>query len=304
MSFKTYQIKNKNEKAIPALYKKNVNKNLTKRTYTLRVKRAFCRHSLRKSGMIRQNLRIYGSMSVEAALVFPLVLFVWVAFVSLTSVVRVHEAVQQSLADTAAQLAVEAGENEAVVRAGWMAKVWFGLQTLEDLESGGICSVSGYDFLGSEVLNDGEWLRFQVRYRVKLFSGFIPVPEIPLENQVYVRAWTGYVPGNYAGNPDGLQKNVYVTEYGRVYHEDRLCSHIHLKIYMVSESEAKQHPPCEKCAKDIGDTAGTFYVTESGDCYHSRLGCSGLKRSVERMSVEEAVSGGCVPCSRCGEGSE
>lgn len=304
MSFETYQIKNKNEKAIPALYKKNVNKNLTKRTYTLRVKRAFCRHSLRKSGMIRQNLRIYGSMSVEAALVFPLVLFVWVAFVSLTSVVRVHEAVQQSLADTAAQLAVEAGENEAVVRAGWMAKVWFGLQTLEDLESGGIRSVSGYDFWGSEVLNDGEWLRFQVRYRVKLFSGFIPVPEIPLENQVYVRAWTGYVPGNYAGNPDGLQKNVYVTEYGRVYHEDRLCSHIHLKIYMVSESEAKQHPPCEKCAKDIGDTAGTFYVTESGDCYHSRLGCSGLKRSVERMSVEEAVSGGCVPCSRCGEGSE
>ncbi|MFR0986983.1 MAG: TadE/TadG family type IV pilus assembly protein [Frisingicoccus sp.] len=55
-------------------------------------------------------------MTVEAALVFPIVFFVWAAFVSLTSAVKVHEALQQSLTETALKLAVEAGENEEVVR--------------------------------------------------------------------------------------------------------------------------------------------------------------------------------------------
>ena len=64
MSFETYEIKNKNEKAIPALYKKNVNKNLTEKTYTLRVKRAFCRHSLQKPGKICQIFRVRGSITV------------------------------------------------------------------------------------------------------------------------------------------------------------------------------------------------------------------------------------------------
>lgn len=289
MSFETYQIKN--TKAIPALYKKNVNKNLTKKTYTLRVKRAFCRHSLP------------GAMTVEAALVFPMVLFIWLAFISLTSVVRVRETVQQTLTDTAAQLAVEAGENEAMVRAGWMARVWFDFQRMEALETGGIRSVSGYDFSGSEILTEGDWLRFQVSYQVKLFDGLIPVPPIPLKNSVYIRGWTGYNPGDYGNRLGESQRNVYVTEYGRVYHEDRMCSHIHLKIYMVSAAEAKQYPPCEKCVQGTEGDSGTFYITESGECYHSRLGCSGLKRSVERVSIETAVGEGYMPCSRCEGGS-
>ena len=289
MPFETYFIKNKNEKAIPALYKKNVNKNLTKKTYTLCVKRAFCRHSLR------------GSMTVEAALVFHLVLFVWLAFVALTSVVRVHEMVQQSLSDTVAALAVEAGTKETAVQSGGLAKVWLGLQNLENMDSGGVASISAYHLSGSEILMGGGWIRCQVRYRVKLFEGFIPIPEIPLRNKVCARAWTGYAPEDYTGSFGKDGENVYVTEYGRVYHRDRMCSHIHLKIYMVGESEAGQYPPCEKCVRGGQDYTGTFYVTESGECYHSRLGCSGLKRSVERVSVEEAISGGYAPCSRCGE---
>ena len=97
MSFWTRLKKTINEKAIPALQKMDVNKNHIKNTYTLRVQRAFCRHPLP------------GSMTVEAALVFPIVFFVWAAFVSLTSAVKVHEALQQSLTETALKLAVKAG---------------------------------------------------------------------------------------------------------------------------------------------------------------------------------------------------
>lgn len=53
-------------------------------------------------------------MTIEAALVFPLVLFVWIAFIALTSVLRVHEAVQQSLTDAAFRLAIEAEKTESL----------------------------------------------------------------------------------------------------------------------------------------------------------------------------------------------
>ncbi len=292
MSFWTRLKKTINEKAIPALQKMDVNKNHIKNTYTLRVQRAFCRHPLP------------GSMTVEAALVFPIVFFVWAAFVSLTSAVKVHEALQQSLTETALKLAVEAGENEEVVRESGILRAWLDIKALDFLETGGVRSVSEYDFSDSRILEGDEWLEFHVKYRVEILEGLIPIPGIPMKNSVFIRAWTGYSQDTDFSGMEETYENVYVTEFGRVYHEDRMCSHIQLKIYMVGVDEAKRYPPCERCARSGSDTGTTYYVTESGECYHSRLGCSGLKRSVQRMTREEAVMSGCAPCSRCSGGGE
>lgn len=297
MSFKVFLKKIKIKKikigkAIPALDKMDVNKNPITKTYTPNTQRTFCRHPLR------------GSMTVEAALVFPMVLFVWAAFISMTSVVRVYESVQQSLTNTALQLAVEAGEDEASVRDGWLVRAWADLSSVENLETGGIRRVSGYSFVGSSVLEDNQWLILQVQYKVKLMEGLLPIPEISLKNRVYVRAWSGWQPGDGGLMSGEGQKNVYVTDYGSVYHKDRMCSHIRLKIYMVSEGEAMKYAPCAKCAVNSPAAPSTFYVTETGDCYHSRFGCSGLKRSVQRLTIEEAASGGYSPCGRCGGESE
>lgn len=304
MPFETCLIKNRNEKAIPALYKKNVNKNLTKKTYTLRVERAFCRHSLPAADSDDRSMTVGASMTIEAALVFPLVLFVWIAFIALTSVLRVHEAVQQSLTDAAFRLAIEAEKNGELVHGGWMTAAWLDLHELSDLETGGVQSVSEYNFSGSEILMDDQWIYIRVGYRVRLLEGMIPIPEISLKNQVCIRAWTGYAPGDYRSHFGRAEENVYVSEYGQVYHGDRMCSHIQLKIYMAAENEAKKYPPCEKCHRNGGDMCETYYVTEYGECYHSRLGCSGLKRSVKRMTINEAVAGGYGVCSRCGGGNE
>ena len=59
-----------------------------------------------------------------------------------------------------------------------------------------------------------------------------------------------------------------------------------------------------KSAIEMAEICETYYVTEYGECYHSRLGCSGLKRSVKRMTINEAVAGGYGVCSRCGGGNE
>ena len=43
---------------------------------------------------------------------------------------------------------------------------------------------------------------------------------------------------------------MYVAEHGHVYNVDPMCSHIHLTIHMVGESQTEGYGPCEKCMQD------------------------------------------------------
>lgn len=291
---------NKNPKAIPALhckrknklYQRNVCMKSIKTAYlnsihTLRAKKAFCCHSLQ------------GSMTVEAGLVVPLLFFAWIAFISLISAVRIHEKVQHTLAEAGLKIAIEAGWNEKSVRDSWFLKVMSDMQSLGDGRTGGIQSVSDFDLSGSDVMGGSEWIYLEVKYRIKLLEGLIPLPMLNMKSSVKVRAWTGYIPGELPEAGADNAHYAYCTEYGQVYHEDRLCSHIKLKIYRVGAIQAENYPPCEKCAGKSSEKGGTFYLTETGDCYHNRLGCSGLKRNVERIEIEEAIKAGLVPCMRC-----
>ena len=90
------------------------------------------------------------------------------------------------------KLAVEAGENEEVVRESGILRAWLDIKALDFLETGGVRSVSGYDFSDSRILEGDEWLEFHVKYRVEILEGLIPIPGIPMKNSVFIRAWTGY----------------------------------------------------------------------------------------------------------------
>lgn len=301
MSFCPYQKNKKNPKAIPALHRNqtlifknitDVNKNLTRIIYPNNIhthfdKKAFCRHSL------------LGSMTVEAAVVVPLLLFAWIAFISLISVARAHERIQQSLTDSALALAIEAGRNEESVQSSWMVKVWAGLSALEDMETGGVQSVSGYNFSGSQVLAGDSWICLEATYQIKPMEGLIPLPGIRLKSRACTRAWTGYVPGEEERYGESGHSYVYVAENGQVYHEDRMCSQIKLSIHITDREHALTYPPCERCVGNDIWQGETFYLTETGECYHSRLGCSGLKRTIKRVESDEASISGLVPCQRC-----
>lgn len=288
-------------KAIPALHNRikeyknktaDVNKNythdLTCHTHTFRRKKAFCRHPLP------------ASMSVEAALVVPLLFFGWMAFVSLISVANTYERIQYALTEVAVRLSVEAGKEEDLAAGTWLQQTWLQLASVEGLESGGIREVSVFDFSGSEVPEGENWICLSARYRILLLEGLIPLPAVRMKNQAYIRAWTGYAPGENTEEVSEAGEAVYVTDSGRVYHSNRMCSHIKLSIFMVDGQKARKYPPCEKCVGNAAIPGNTFYLTEDGACYHSRLSCSGLKRSVRCIGQSEAVSAGYMPCQRCG----
>ena len=279
-------------KAIPALHKWkkiDVDKGYIKKTVSHIFKKAFCRHSLQ------------GSMTVEAALAIPMVFFVWIACVSWSSIVNVHETIQKELGNTAMELSVAAGKDLSRVQNIGELYAWGKIFQVSRFSGGGVDNVYDFDFSESRFMEKQDGILLKVNYRVRILEGLIPIPVIRLSNQVYTKAWTG---GKTLEDSMSFsteqQELVYVAEHGYVYHVDPMCSHIRLTIHMVGERQTAGYSPCEKCMQDGKEYGQTFYITETGEHYHSRLGCSGLKRQVNQVYLTDMGTIGYEACSRCG----
>lgn len=60
-----------------------------------------------------------------------------------------------------------------------------------------------------------------------------------------------------------------------------------------------RYSPCEYCVRG-GNTRGTVYITDYGTSYHNARECQGLKRTIMAVPLSEAAGMSC--CSRCGGG--
>lgn len=115
------------------------------------------------------------------------------------------------------------------------------------------------------------------------------------------RPWIGFT------KLEEQETYVYITPEGSVYHLTVDCTHLQLSIHMVSLKNAKtmrnqygeSYKKCELCK----EVPGTFvYITEEGNRYHSRRGCSGLKRTVRLVPLKSVLERSC--CLRCREKEE
>ena len=83
-----------------------------------------------------------------------------------------------------------------------------------------------------------------------------------------------------------------------VYHKNASCSHICLKITGNAAIQdivhSSKYAACEKCIHK-GSSLSAIFVTAYGDCYHSTLGCSGLKRTIKAVRLKDV--GRLRPCS-------
>ena len=97
---------------------------------------------------------------------------------------------------------------------------------------------------------------------------------------------------------------VYVTQYGEVYHTDPGCIYLNPQIRAVPASEignyrsgnGAMYYPCE-CCKPGGN--GIVYITKEGIRYHSDRNCSGLVRHVSKVETDVAKDS-YRPCPICG----
>lgn len=173
-------------------------------------------------------------------------------------------------------------------------------------KAGNTENIKNANMLLSSVLKDGQTIDLVLTYQLR---APIQLPGVFFLQRARVRAWTGRDDGSGGNGGDQKeteQEYVYVTVTGTVCHADPECTHLKLSIREVSKSSLEtlrnnsggKYHPCEKC----GDHPGSgIYITNEGNRYHTSLSCSGLKRTVRKVTKEEA--GNMRMCSKCGQAS-
>lgn len=249
-----------------------------------------------------------GSMTVEAAMVLPLFLLFFLALGSAMEMIRLHGKMQFALCDIGNRMSVYGYALTMEEEEGFSSEVadialtytyvkkeivdYLGKEYLE--ASPLVKGVDGLRFGESEIWNGGELFELLVTYEVAPFGEMAGVKGFRMANRYYGRFWNGYeIPTDV----------VYVTEHGEVYHIDAMCTHLFLSVRQVSLQEACQYRNhngerytlCEYC--ENSEQKNKVYITETGNRFHYKKDCTGLKRTVFEIAKEE--TDGYRPCSRC-----
>jgi hypothetical protein len=279
------------------------------------------------------------SLTVEAALVLPLFLFVILAFLYFIQIFTLQEFIQSTITKMGLNMAKTAyifedfaGVEDALnfdetifgteieIGLGDFAKSLVDQTVLEvyarkylDIDRiNHSCIREGFDgisFYSSEILQEEGMIDIVVRYHVALPIKFITFGDMRMIQRVRLRAWTGYeVAATYTLEEEVEEKGeiVYITATGRVYHKSSSCSHINLSVVAIQGLPTTQrndsggkYYPCEKCCKGQQNSFATFYITKDGTRYHSSRICSKITRTVKEVPISQV--GNRPACKRCGK---
>lgn len=282
---------------------------------------SFCRLVKRVSFIASRKivcLRKKGSMTLEAAFVLPFFLFAVINILFAVNIIGTQSRFNAALHQTGNKMAFAgyiyewtAGNVLPDSLAGVaMSSIYARGQILEYVGTSYLdqsCVVGGsggISLAGSSVMGDGDMIDLNVSYRVKPFAGIMGFDGFTMTQRYYGRAWTGYDVTQYVSDTKQDDPMVYITETGTVYHSDRNCTYLNPSVESISAAVIgeKRNPSgakyysCEMC----GGYKGTeqVYITKYGSSYHSRINCSGLKRTIYTVPLSQV--GGRGRCSKCG----
>lgn len=240
------------------------------------------------------------SLTLEAAVIFPLIAVFFATILFFFRVIQVQSVVEEALVYSGRKTAVESSivEEDALLYASAKGFVLYALKdewVVEHYVEGGSLGVI---LLGSQF--EDEDITLRVHYKVKLPISFFGMDGIQLWNRGTFRKWVGDKPKSQEG--DG--KWVYIAQTGTVYHATDTCRAIHIivKKAHVGEIEGlrgkngQKYYPCSRCAEENMELNMVYY-TDYGTLYHGSIDCSYIKRSVEKVLLSEI--GGRQPCSYC-----
>ena len=254
------------------------------------------------------SFRKKGSLTVEAALVFPVFLFALTAFLSLFLLVQLRTETGRALTDAGRELSQAAYFSEDAGGVGTSAAAMlYGQRELKEYLEGrkavGLIKdgADGISFLGTVWNEETSMLTLRASFQVTLPPGLSWFHPIRVTQERTVRGFTGFSGRNGIRETED-REIVYVTDYGTVYHRDLSCRHLKLSVQQTVLSEVDRlrndsgakYYPCERCWE--GETEFVF-VTEDGNRYHQSLNCSSLVRGIHTVRLFETVL---PPCQACG----
>lgn len=269
-----------------------------------------------------------GSLTVEASLILPVVMSVFLFFLCFFQIFLIQEKIEIGLWETAKEISqyghiyhMEEQEDDSKNEKSGkeVAETYIaGLLTSERMES-----YISDDFLNSscvkngaigviyttEAFKDEAKILLTASYDVTIPMFHFIVPDIHIVQQVESRGFVGTSEIGLGEN-DEDDSIVYVSANGKeskVYHTSITCTHLDLSIQSVAYADVSnfrnvyggKYKACEKCVKQkIPEDSSTVYIATDGNCFHSSLDCSGLTRNVREVRL--STLSGYRPCTRCG----
>lgn len=181
----------------------------------------------------------------------------------------------------------------------------------EDYKDWGIIGgEGGMSYLRSTFMLQDEDIHIIVNYEIELPLLKDLIEPISIMQGVSVRAFTGnenfesaLKKSEKVGSEEDKDKElVYITKNGQVYHRDRTCRYIDVKVIEVSYGLIRDKHICEICEKEhksLGDTS-IVYSTVKSSLFHTNKSCWTITRDVSSISLSEAIENGYRACSLCG----
>ena len=285
-----------------------------------------------------KSKRIKGSLTVEASMVLPLFMFVFISLIYYIQIITLQELLQEAMTESGLSLAraayiysdfqdeedakgadftifddaiqdglhelTGAVINNVVLKQIVSSKLNANLSG-NSLIDGGIDKIR---FDDSKLLEDNDDIDIIISYRVRIPVRIFGLQEMDMMQRVRLRGWNGHqlLPQyTMIEETDSDEAMVFVTESGSVYHLKRSCSHISLSIEAISGKPTWQrnknggkYYPCNACCSNQEPEQATYYITSYGDRYHRDRECSKIKRNIKEVPLSQVKDK--APCKRCG----
>lgn len=259
-----------------------------------------------------------GSLSIEAALIIPIFMFVIMSVLSFVEILRLQMKVDNAMQQCAKELSVY-GYAFQEFGGGVMEDLPVSAEALfsETYIKNRIISEAGEDYLKESPLESNSFhfagSRIMENDRIEIHCSYYVTPFFSLSPQMgflvgttaVARAFTGY-DNTAAVSMEDKEEYVFVTPNGTAYHRNRGCPYLDLTIEKVFAAEVPGlrnedgsiYSRCPVCGSEAGGSV--VFITKYGDKYHNDILCSGLKRTIEAIPVSQ--TGSRTPCIKCSAG--
>ena len=255
----------------------------------------------RRSAAPRRRSRLRASLTVEAALVLPLFLFVLLLLALPFRMMSAERQVQRAAEEVCARAAqVAALRDEA--SAQYTASL--GEQALKAArETVRDPNVSGLSAEHSSFLADGETVSVVLDYRYQIPIPLFRIPPLRRSCTATRRAWIGETNPENRLSETAADELVFIGRHSTRYHKSAHCHYLSNELSALSVEAARnarnagggRYHACPVCARAV--TAGTVYIMPSGNAYHRDPACRAIRAYVRAVRLSEVQSLG--PCSYC-----
>ncbi len=252
-----------------------------------------------------------GSMTLEAALVFPFFLFLFVAFSYFFLILNFQMKLQLRMTETLVECNKTAyilsdqqkTPSSAPVNIAILRAIFFNRETKDLCKRMPVKNGEyGISLAYSSVDPDTMTADLVITYTIKI--PFIPdsIGNISFVQHCREKLFTGKKTGALC---DPADIHVFVAEHGSVYHTDKYCSYL-LKytdtipfssLGNYSSRTGKSYRKCSACASPA-DSNDMIYLCDDGYVYHTSKTCRYLRATTYEFPLSE-VSSHLPLCSRC-----